>query len=321
MNQKPVPVIFGEMGVIIHMKTNILLNNIRIKATLLLLLSLLLCGCPSAIPGESCYYINNNSDECIAVYFATGSHEFGRTAYPDTLLPPDYKMRSRMLSEHLLVSEVYPHTRSSSDPVLYDDGYLGEVLPRDTFSIIILNSDTLRKYGYEDVRRNNRILVRYDLSSYEARYVLKYEFPFPPKPIMRDMKMTPSYFKWEEASKDITSSVSYVVKNFRKVPASVNLEAGVEYRVHSQGGVSQWITSQDNTLVTLHHNDYLENAHEWTYSAPQSHVPLWEKIKYIYLGEELYPKEKWNNLLDWNKASESTGYNNIVHIHYMYVIY
>ena len=38
-----------------------------------------------------------------------------------------------------------------------------EFLPKDTLSIFIFSTDTLNKYSWEEVRRDYKILRRYDL--------------------------------------------------------------------------------------------------------------------------------------------------------------
>ena len=141
-----------------------------ISIPLLLLIGCCITGC-RLIPGVKSYEVYNLTNDTIVAYFATGFYVFGPTAYPDTLLPEDRTWvlertnRQIQLSECISETVVPPHTRDGSAPVLYKNGRLGEVLPRDTLSVFIISKDTLRKYGYDDVRRNNRILVRYDLSS------------------------------------------------------------------------------------------------------------------------------------------------------------
>jgi hypothetical protein len=64
----------------------------------------------------------------------------------------------------------------------------------DTLRIFILSPDTISKYGWENVRTNYRILVRYDLSysniENESGNIL---LSYPPTPDMRNIKMFPPY--------------------------------------------------------------------------------------------------------------------------------
>ncbi|SQA93841.1 hypothetical protein [Capnocytophaga ochracea] len=65
-------------------------------------------------------------------------------------------------------------------------------LPKDTLSIFIFNTDTLNKYSWEEVRRDYKILKRYDLSIQDLE-LLDYKVYYPPTPAMSQMKMYPKY--------------------------------------------------------------------------------------------------------------------------------
>lgn len=160
------------------------------------LLTALLGGCK--IPGERGYEVNNLSSDTICVYFATGYYDFGPTAYPDTMLPEDRAVSGKYigrLSESILGSYIAPHTNIDLYPyLLWDDEGMPQIppLPKDTFSVFFIQMDTLRKYGYDNVRLNNRILVRYDLSVSEVKQ-MNAVFTYPPQEFMRNMKMWPSF--------------------------------------------------------------------------------------------------------------------------------
>lgn len=173
------------------------------KKYLLYLFVLFLVSCK--FPVHRGYNITNLSRDTICVYFATGYYLMGPTAYPDTLLPLDRQLQDdgwpfpRMLSQELEDDWILPCSkRELYDRLLWiDDRNHGEVLPHDTFSVFFISKDTLRKYGYDDVRENNRILVRYDLSRQETE-MLGYSFTYPPQEIMRNMKMSPPFSWFEE---------------------------------------------------------------------------------------------------------------------------
>ena len=164
-------------------------NMTKIGKPFCFMLFVLLSGC--YIPGENNYTLENNSEKSICAYIATGFYEFGPTAYPDTLLPKDRQITGRMLSE-LISEEILPNSKMIWPPLLYEHHHLGEKLPLDTLSVFVLSYDTLRKYGYEDVRVHNRIMVRYDLSYDEVRD-MNWTFYYPPQEFMKDMKMYPPY--------------------------------------------------------------------------------------------------------------------------------
>ena len=164
-------------------------NTTKICKTLCLMGIIFLSGC--VIPGKRNYTLENNSENSICAYIATGFYEFGPTAYPDTVLPKDRQITGRLLSE-LISTEILPSSKMKWPPLLNNHRHLGERLPLDTLSVFILSFDTLKKYGYEDVRVHNRIMVRYDLSYDEVRD-MNWDFYYPPREFMKNMKMYPPY--------------------------------------------------------------------------------------------------------------------------------
>ena len=58
----------------------------------------------------------------------------------------------------------------------------------DTAWVAIVSLDTIKKYGWEDVRVNYRVLVRYDLSYQDFRH-LDLVVPYPPSVEMSHIKM------------------------------------------------------------------------------------------------------------------------------------
>jgi hypothetical protein len=122
-------------------------RTIKILILLSLTISFYECG--------DVYYpvtLRNNSDHSIGCYFSLGG-KYG-TYYPDTILPA---------SNQYVIQEIKPGDRYK----LYSDFKWEEVysnLPKDTMSVYIFHTDTLNKYSWEEVRNNNKILKRYDLS-------------------------------------------------------------------------------------------------------------------------------------------------------------
>ncbi len=62
----------------------------------------------------------------------------------------------------------------------------------DTISIYIFHTDTFNKYSWKEICEDYLVLKRYDLSLYDLKK-LNFKVPYPPSPIMRDMKMYPPY--------------------------------------------------------------------------------------------------------------------------------
>ncbi|MEG2219494.1 MAG: hypothetical protein RRY02_08250 [Muribaculaceae bacterium] len=149
------------------------------KTAMLLLLLCFLTSCPLLISRIS-IYIDNKSTDTILVYLGNKS-----APYPDTLLHPNYKYGTRVLPKNKVDDS--PKGDSFED-------FFKRYFKSDTGCVSIVSVDTIRKYGWEDVRANHRVLVRYDLS-YHDFMQLDRVIPYPPTPEMANMKMWPPYKK------------------------------------------------------------------------------------------------------------------------------
>ena len=152
-------------------------KNELMKRLYLTLISIFFSGCELYMDkGEDVLYIENNSTYTISVYPAKLGFDF---LYPDTLITMKYK----------------PNTLEKLKTSRFGTGDWQEdfkSFPKDTLSIFIFSTDTLNKYSWEEVRRDYKILKRYDLS-YEDCKLLKFRVPYPPTPTMSRMKMYPKY--------------------------------------------------------------------------------------------------------------------------------
>ncbi|MDO4880740.1 MAG: hypothetical protein Q3983_05620 [Capnocytophaga sp.] len=142
------------------------------KARLLILLSFFCLQCDKFYDLQ----IYNNTDRTINIYIADID-----TYYPDTLLP----LGSNRLREIKINETLYETSMVQWNNILKN-------LPKDTLSIFIFNTDTLNKYSWEEIRRNYKILKRYDLSIQDLEN-LDYKVYYPPTPEMSHMKMYPKY--------------------------------------------------------------------------------------------------------------------------------
>ena len=158
------------------------------------------------------FYFKNSSIYPLRVYLALGWKGNHWTVYPDTVLPywqerDYYKASNSKQHESTLV----PFSPGEQGMVDFVNGrrrdYLNHMLPYDTLSVFIVHDDTLDKYGYDDVRQNNRLLVRYDLSIDEV-VNLNYTFEYPPTRAMTDMKMWPAY--------------GQVISNYSNIQSTIN---------------------------------------------------------------------------------------------------
>ena len=166
------------------MKLNILEKNVKIKnmRKVSVIFIVLLISCTLKMDAIYPIHIYNESEvQYIGYYFATGGR-YG-SYYPDTLLPNNN-------------TYVYNKNIKPKQHLQYDSWIKWDVtfksLPKDTLSIFIFSSDTLNKYSWEEVRRDYKILKRYDLSIQDLE-LLDYKVYYPPTPTMSRMKMYPKY--------------------------------------------------------------------------------------------------------------------------------
>lgn len=75
---------------------------------------------------------------------------------------------------------------------LFSGGGAHNLLPADTLSIFIFSYDTLRKYDWETIRKEYKILKRYDLSLPDLRN-LNWKVVYPPTREMENIKQFPPY--------------------------------------------------------------------------------------------------------------------------------
>ena len=121
-------------------------------------------------------YIKNQSNCAISIYPARRGFDF---VYPDTSIT--------LLKNHRVLKFNQSTNFASAD---WKEEI--EFLPKDTLSIFIFSTDTLNKYSWEEVRRDYKILKRYDLSIQDLE-LLDYKVYYPPTPAMSQMKMYPKY--------------------------------------------------------------------------------------------------------------------------------
>ncbi len=124
-------------------------------------------------------YVYNNSNHNIGCYFAEGG-KYG-TYYPDSLPKSDHFIIKNILSNHS-----YCLSNGIEWEIVFS------TIPSDTLSIYIFNSDTLNKYSWDKIRKEEMFLRRYDLSLEDLKK-LKYKVSYPPTPVMSDIKMYPPY--------------------------------------------------------------------------------------------------------------------------------
>jgi len=122
----------------------------------------------------------NNSDDTIVVYTALGADKYSPTAYPDTMLPVNAILSHDYFLSQFLINNfsIPPHEKTFGTPEIVDrKDRLSLPHPIDTISIFFMSMDTLKKYGYDDVRLHNRIMDRYDISYKDLKIIVEKDEP------------------------------------------------------------------------------------------------------------------------------------------------
>ena len=139
------------------------------------LLALLLMACPD--DNFIMVRVNNNSNHNISFYIAIRTDE---PIYPDTTIA---LVRGLGIPQYINVGKNdFAHFEFSTD--LFRD--------RDTVCLFVFDTDTLKKYSWEEMQVGYKILKRYDLSKADIRN-LGLLISYPPDDRMRDIKMYPPY--------------------------------------------------------------------------------------------------------------------------------
>lgn len=118
-------------------------------------------------------YFYNTSKQNVSIYL----HETS-PMYPDTVFTQKNVI--------VMQSNTYSYDYGIPWNKVYKDFKI------DTMSVFFFDTDTLNKYPWEEIRKDYKILRRYDLSLQDLEY-LEYKIYYPPTPKMRDIKMYPPY--------------------------------------------------------------------------------------------------------------------------------
>jgi hypothetical protein len=145
--------------------------------------------------------VENHSEDSILVYLASGKTLATPTVYPDTCLPAEsYVGDIRLPHTNDSISgylvRIAPHEIADVYGGLVSTDYWGHSLKNkffeehhiSTLSFFFIHADSIKKYGYDHIARNNLILARYDLSVSDMR-ALDLRIPYPPSNAMKGMRM------------------------------------------------------------------------------------------------------------------------------------
>ena len=118
------------------------MKNINYFIGVLISLSIFFSSCPDGVE-EVPIWITNNADHNLLAYVGLGN---GGTLYPDTALPPE--------------NYTFPvdHGRMNSNVFRFSpEG-------KDTVCVFLLHEDTVKKYPWNIIRDEYKILKRYDIA-------------------------------------------------------------------------------------------------------------------------------------------------------------
>lgn len=104
------------------------------------------CDKPFFVESVSRFWLKNNSSQLILVQLSY--------SYPDTAI----------LAQEYVIAGLGAGDEKPFDSKKQWKDRINE-LPKDTLSIFIFSNDTLKKYGWETVRKDYKILARYDISA------------------------------------------------------------------------------------------------------------------------------------------------------------
>jgi hypothetical protein len=119
------------------------------------------------------FSLYNHSDDPISFYMPWQNGIY----YPDTILPE---------------KNPNPYAFKKEFHFSFGEGKINEnalfaLLPTDTISIFFFCPDTLANYDWTEIRKEYKILARYDLSHTDLK-ILNWSIHYPPTAVMKNMK-------------------------------------------------------------------------------------------------------------------------------------
>lgn len=137
-----------------------------IKKIIYLLLTITVLSSCYSWGGIQCLELVNNSDIEVSFYpysFLPISRKFG-AFYPDTIF--DEKDTIMKMSSFIHIS---PHSSKSFETAFNHSDIEKGMIPyeSDTLMFFLFSTDTLRKYSWEEIKRDYKILKRYDITGRE----------------------------------------------------------------------------------------------------------------------------------------------------------
>ena len=128
-----------------------MMKNIKYKLLLFSLILLMVTCCEPFM--EKWYYINVTNLSPKALMVTAGYGRFLMNAYPDTILPStEPSLQKVEPNKHIDLTSSFKWENVIQD------------MPLDTLSIYFFDADTLETYSWIQVKKENKVLKRFDLS-------------------------------------------------------------------------------------------------------------------------------------------------------------
>ncbi len=131
----------------------------------------------SHIPDKVWISIENKSNDTI--------YSFVSVLYPDTMIPSEEKDVFQDIKKYHLTM---PYRQKDLIFGFNEYRYIYEYYKTDTLCCFVIDYNVIKEISYEDIRKNNRILARYDLSLQDVEAFDGY-FEYPPSQRMIDSGM------------------------------------------------------------------------------------------------------------------------------------
>jgi len=139
------------------------------------ILLIILSACPEDVLDKGGFDFYNYSSSDVDLYLGLAKRENGGTLYPDTMISRD---------------------SVAIGPILKNGGYYyyqyNKYKSSDILCLYIFNSDTLRKYSWEEIKEGYKVLRRYDLNVNYLKEI-DYKVCYPPSENMENIQMYPPY--------------------------------------------------------------------------------------------------------------------------------
>ena len=150
---------------------------------------------------DLCLVVDNNSNDSLLIYVASGILPTNPTTYPDTLLPKDAYVgdvnlphSNDSISGYLIHAPSHERTAILCTIVNTDywghglyDKFCNDFIRPKILSVFFISADSVKNYGYDYVANNNMIEARYDLTSSDLKSLDMF-IPYPPTESMSGMK-------------------------------------------------------------------------------------------------------------------------------------